>query len=152
MYWFHLSATVIWIGGIFFLLFIAIPSTKKIPAQEAGIIMGYIAKKFTLFVNYSIVILFMTGIILTIFNKNFTSMENFYNPWMIILFIKHVIVISMIIIHLFRLFVLSNKIEKAPSMGKKTVLQKRSLHLVKINLALGVTVLLLSGITSILRG
>ncbi len=29
-YWIHLIATVIWIGGIIFILFIAIPSSKQV--------------------------------------------------------------------------------------------------------------------------
>ena len=38
-YWLHLIATVIWIGGITFILFIAIPSAKQVLGVEAGKLM-----------------------------------------------------------------------------------------------------------------
>jgi uncharacterized membrane protein len=148
IYWFHLSSTVIWIGGIFFILFIVIPSAKKISSQEASIIMGYISKRFTSVANYSIVILILTGIILIFFNKNYTGIGNFNNTWILILVIKHIVVFLMIIIHFYRLLILSRKIANAPSPEKKTYLQKISLFFVKLNFTLGMTVLFLSGITS----
>jgi uncharacterized membrane protein len=54
-YWLHLVATVIWIGGITFILFIAIPTAKQVLGAEAGKLMGGISKRFTPFWwNYSV--------------------------------------------------------------------------------------------------
>lgn len=39
-YWLHLTATVVWIGGIAFILFIAIPSAKQVLGAGAGKLMG----------------------------------------------------------------------------------------------------------------
>lgn|SRR4030067_1565110 len=145
--WLHLGAAVIWIGGIFFMLFIAIPSAKKIPREETHTIMGYISKRFTYFANYSILILILTGIVLTVLDKNFSGMENFNNLWVQILVIKHIIILLMIIVHFYRLLVLSRKIENASSLEEKSSLQNKSFLLVKLNFTLGMTVLFLSGIT-----
>lgn len=72
-YWLHLIATVVWIGGITFILFIAIPSAKHVLGGEAGKLMGEISKRFTPLANYSILFLVITGIALTGLNKQFSG-------------------------------------------------------------------------------
>ena len=45
-YGLHLGAAAFWIGGIAFILFIAIPASKSVPGNDSGLIMGEIAGKF----------------------------------------------------------------------------------------------------------
>lgn len=56
-YWVHLIATVVWFGGIVFILFVAMPSAKKVLGTEAGKMTGEISKRFTPMANYSIIFL-----------------------------------------------------------------------------------------------
>jgi len=149
-YWIHLIATVIWIGGIYFILFIAIPSAKNILGGEAGKLMGEISKRFTPIANYSILLLFITGVALTVLNKQFSGIGIFENKWTLILAIKHIIVLGMVVIHFYRGLLLNPKIAKTESASEKMILQKLSLNLVKVNFGLGIVVLLLSGITAAL--
>lgn len=149
-YWMHLIATVIWIGGIIFILFIAIPSSKQALGAESGKLMGEISKRFTPLVNYSIILLIITGLVLTGFNKQFSGIGDFRNNWTVVLSLKHILVLGMVGIHFYRGLVLSPKIVKTESITEKTSLQKLSLNLVKLNFYAGLLVLLLSGVTSIL--
>ena len=149
-YWIHLIATVIWIGGIYFILFIAIPSAKNILGGEAGKLMGEISKRFTPIANYSILLLFITGVALTVLNKQFSGIGIFENKWTLILAKKHIIVLGMVVIHFYRGLLLNPKIAKTESASEKMILQKLSLNLVKVNFGLGIVVLLLSGITAAL--
>ena len=149
-YWLHLIATVIWIGGIIFILFIVIPSSKQVLGAESGKLMGEISKRFTPLVNYSIILLIITGLVLTGFNKQFSGIGNFRNSWTLVLALKHVLVLGMVVVHFYRGLVLSPKIVKTESITEKTSLQKLSLNLVKVNFYTGLLVLLLSGVTSIL--
>ncbi len=151
-YWLHILATVIWIGGIAFILFIAIPSAKQVLGVEAGKLMGEISKRFTPLANYSIILLVVTGIILTGLNKQFLGIGILGNNWALILTLKHILVLGMIAIHLYRGLVLTPKISRTASSTQKTSLQKLSLNLIKVNFVLGTMVLLLSGITSVLKG
>src|SRR4030066_2236628 len=73
-YWLHLIATVIWIGGITFILFIAIPSTKQVLGAESGKLMGEISKRFTPVANSRIILSIVTGAVLTAVNKEFSGM------------------------------------------------------------------------------
>ncbi len=101
-YWLHLVATVIWIGGIAFILFIAIPTTKQILGAEAGKLMNEISKRFTPIANYSIIVLIVTGFVLTAADKQFSEIGNFENNWTLVLIIKHLLVVSMVAIHFYR--------------------------------------------------
>ena len=150
-YWLHLTATVIWIGGIFFILFIALPSAKQVLGAEAGKLMGEISKRFTPMANYSIIALIVTGVALTAINKQFSGIGNPGNNWTLVLIIKHLFVVLMVVVHFYRGLILAPRIARTDPSSKKVSLQKLSLNLVKVNLYLGLIVLLFSGIISTLN-
>ena len=149
-YWVHLLATVIWIGGIAFILFIALPSSKQVLGTEAGKLMGDISKRFTPFANISIICLIVTGFVLTWLNKHVSEIGIFENNWTSSLILKHILVLGMVVVHFYRGIVLNPKIVKTTSGTEKSTLQKLSLNLVKVNFGLGLLVLLLSGIIAVL--
>lgn len=148
-YWLHSIATVIWIGGIFFILFIALPSAKQVLGAEAGKLMCEISKRFAPIANYSIILLVATGVVLTAVNKQFSGIGNFANSWSLGLIVKHVLVLGMVAVHFYRGLVLAPKIARTEPASGKASLQKLSLNLVKMNFCLGLMVLLFSGIISI---
>ena len=63
--WLHLLSTVIWVGGIIFILYIAIPSSRQVSGPDAGRLMGEMSGRFTPFANYSILLLVVTGVVLS---------------------------------------------------------------------------------------
>ncbi|HLE40335.1 MAG TPA: CopD family protein [Nitrospirota bacterium] len=151
-YWIHLVATVIWIGGITFIIFIAIPSSKQVLGAESGKLMGEISKRFTPLANYSIILLFVSGIVLAGLNKQFSGVRVLESNWTMALILKLVLFFSMTAIHFYRGLVLAPKIMRTATQTEKTALQKLSINLVKVNFALGLSVLLLSGAIPVLRG
>ncbi len=147
-YWVHLLSAVFWIGGIMFILFIALPvSTSK--AQSGGKeVMGEIAKRFGPLANWCIYLLVATGAVMT-WSMRPVYMGNIRNIWTWVFVSKMLPVSVMIAIHFFRGLVLSGVIDRTePGIGKAR-LQKLSLNLVKVNLSLGLLVLLLSAVLSI---
>ena len=149
-YWMHLVATIIWIGGITFILFIAMPSSRQVLGADAGKLMGEIAKRFTPLANYSIAFLVITGIVLAGLNKEFSGFGILKNNWTMVLTLKHILVFGMVSIHFYRGLVLAPKIKRTTSDTDKATLQKLSINLVKVNFGLGMLVLLLSGIIHVL--
>ncbi len=145
-HWAHLIAAVIWIGGIIFILFIALPSAKQILESDAGKLMGEISKRFTHIANYSIILLLVSGIVLTYLNKQFSGIGHFVGSWVLFLIAKHVLVLGMVVVHFYRGLVLAPKIAGTASAEQKASLQRLSLNLVKVNFCLGLLVLLFSGI------
>ena len=151
-YWIHLVATVLWIGGILFIIFIAIPSSKQVWGAESGKLMGEISKRFTPLANYSIVLLFVSGIVLAGLNKQFSVVRTLESNWTMALTLKLVLFFSMTAIHFYRGLVLAPKIMRTATQTEKAALQNLSINLVKVNLTLGLSVLLLSVFISVLRG
>lgn len=145
-HWVHLFATVIWIGGIIFMLFIAMPSAKQILGSDAAKLMGEISKRFTPIANYSIIFLLVTGIILTVLNKQLSEIERIRNNWTLFLIVKHVLVLGMVVVHFYRGLILAPKIAGTESAEQKVSLQRLSLNLVKVNFLFGLLVLFFSGI------
>jgi len=155
----HLLATVVWIGGIVIILAVILPGARAALASPPAVggLMKEITRRFTPMANISILVLIVTGIVITYYEKNFTSILDFNNTWNVILFIKHLLVALMIVIHFYRGLILNPKIGRlssqvnesqvTPSLSSQVVmLQKFSLNLVKTNFVLGLIVLLFTGI------
>ena len=151
-YWLHLGAALFWIGGIAFILFIALPSSKKVMGSDSGRIMGEIAGRFGPLANWCILILISTGVALTALSSRYEGAIPPQNSWTVALLVKVALVSVMVAIHFFRGLILSRIITRTEDDSRKSVLQKLSLDLVKVNLALGTVILLLSGAMSYLRG
>jgi len=146
--WVHLLSAVVWIGGIFFILYVALPVVGKILDQPAKI-MGPLSKRFVPLANISISLIIASGIIMTINSHEFADLASLSVLRTQSFFIKILLVVIMTSIHFYRGLVLTPGISRLMSKegdpGKVKKLQSLSLNLVKINLLLGITVLLLTG-------
>lgn len=78
----HLFATVSWIGGIVFvnLVFSPVLANLKELGPAAGRLSAEVGKRFLRAVWGSIVLFFITGIPMTLFNPRFTGFD-LSNPW-----------------------------------------------------------------------
>lgn len=151
-YWMHLIATVLWIGGIIFILCFAMPSSRQVLGAESGKLMGEISKRFTPAANLSIIVLVVTGAVLAGLNRQYPGVAFLANSWSSVLMAKAIPVVGMVAIHFYRGMVLGPKIMRTTAEPEKKSLQKLSLNLVRVNFALGLLVLLVSGTLSIFRG
>ncbi|MHB8842240.1 MAG: DUF4149 domain-containing protein [Candidatus Aquicultor sp.] len=147
--WLHLIATVTWIGGITFVLFIAMPSAKEVLGSEASKMMGIISRRFTMYANYSILLLIITGVAIVTLDGGFPGVGGSNSALAGTFILKHMAVLSMVAIHFYRGLVLAPKISKAQP-DHLPGLQKLSLNLVKVNCALGLGVLLLSAVIAVI--
>jgi uncharacterized membrane protein len=148
----HVMGTIVWIGGLLMTLLVILPGSKAALESQpmVGKLMKEVAKRFTPLANISILLLIATGIIIFFYDKNYTSFLDFENRWNVMLALKHFFVVTMIIIHFYRGLILNPKIERfsSPLNEKQTSrLKKISLDLVKVNLALGIIVLLLTTVS-----
>jgi len=156
----HLTATVMWIGGMAIVLLVILPAAKM-TLRSASIVsqlMKAIVRRFASMVNVSIFLLIVTGIVIAHYEGKWTDFLDFGDPSSFITFLKHVLVALMILIHYFRIMILNPKVEKISSKtneshadpilsSKATGLRKLSSDLIKVNLILGMTVLLLTALS-----
>jgi uncharacterized membrane protein len=135
------------------ILLVILPGAKNAldsTAMESRL-MKAISNRFTPMANISILILIASGIVIAYYEKNLAGFLDFNHPWNIVMFLKHFLVTLMIIIHFYRGLILNPKIGRVSSRineSQMAGLKKFSLNLVKTNLVLGITVLLLTGISS----
>ena len=151
-YFAHLVATVLWVGGIIFILFFAMPSSKQVLGAESGRLMGEISKRFTPAANLSIIVLVMTGAVLAGLNRQYSGIAFLANSWSSALTVKSILIFVMIAVHFYRGLILGPTIMRTTAEIEKKSMQKLSINLVRVNFALGLLVLLVSGTLSILRG
>ena len=99
-HFFHLLATVVWIGGIFMVLLVILPGAKTSLESPpmTGKLMKEITRRLTPMVNISILVLIITGPIIGHLGKNMTNPLQFYNHWTPIMGVKHLLVLSMVVI------------------------------------------------------
>lgn len=139
----HLTATMVWLGGIAFILLVAIPSARQILGGDAGKLIGEIGKRFTPMANLSIFFLLLTGIFLMAINGTISG-EALKGGSGTAMLLKCLLFLVMAGVHFFRGKVLAPRIAKTQSDGAKARLQKLSLNLVWLNFGSGLAVLLLS--------
>ena len=141
--WLHLTATVIWLGGITFILLVTLPSARQVLRGEAGGMMGEVTRRFTPMANLSILFLLLSGIFLMAINGNISG-EALTGGHGMAMLLKILLFLLMAGVHFFRGKVLASRIANTQSDGEKSRLQKLSLNLVWLNLGSGLAVLLLS--------
>ncbi len=138
----HDLFTAVWIGGLITLGLTVLPSAKKVLGKgpEMKKLMDAIQKRLSVLVYVSIVGLLLTGLLQANRAADFQGLFSFANTYSIFLSLKHVLVLAMIAITLYRSLVLGRR--TGPSTPAQ---EKLSVKLLLLNMILGVAVLLHSG-------
>lgn len=61
--WLHVFFGILWIGLLYYLNFVQVPTMPKIPAEQKGAITGFIAPRVFFFFRYSALLTVITGLI-----------------------------------------------------------------------------------------
>lgn len=140
----HLLASVIWVGGAVYVLFILLPALRLIDPQQSGKLQGIIAKRFSLTAWSCIIILLITGFLRTPKSMLFDVSSDVGR----VLVVKHLLIAASIIVGLaIILYVVPAMRKHAPKPGEAPSAdfissQKQLDVLGWINLVLGVLILL----------
>lgn len=141
----HDLFTAVWIGGLATLALSVLPAARKALGKESTMILAdAIMKRLSVFVYVGIAGLAVTGAMLSKRSPHFEGLFSFANSYAAVLALKHVAMIAMVAIALFRSIGLKKL--KLPSPRKNAL----SMGLLMANLALGVLILLLSGFVAAL--
>jgi uncharacterized membrane protein len=66
--WLHLFFGITWIGLLYYLNFVQVPTMPKIPAEQKGAITGHIAPKVLFFFRYGALLTVLTGLSIAFHN------------------------------------------------------------------------------------
>ena len=144
---FHDLFTVIWMGGMIVTFLAYMPAVKDAlgAGPQTKKVMSSFQKKQSTWVYISMAGLILTGLLMNKRSPEFVRLFSLSNPYSIALTIKHVMVLVMIGIALYRALVLGR--QKGPSSPGK---EKLNARLLLINVILAVLVLLNSAVVSAL--
>jgi putative copper export protein len=138
----HDLFTATWIGGLIVFGITVLPSVKQSlgAGPQTKKVMATIQKRHSTWVYISMVGLVLTGVLMAKRNPDFGSLFSFATAYGAALSIKHILVLGMIAITLYRSVVLGKE-------GKANTPQKEKLNglLLLVNLVLGMAVLLVTG-------
>lgn len=154
-YWVHLLATVIWLGGIVLMAFIAWP------ALHQGTLTSnqwfQLQKRFLPWVNACLVILLITGFIQMTNDENYSGFLSIDSVWAWAMLLKHIAYVGMVVLTIYLQFSLY------PSMQRMTLLAEthpetataereklagREIRYLRINVIVAMSVLLFTAIAT----
>ena len=99
VYWLHLLATVVWIGGVVSLSIIFLPSIQKtLKPDQKNILYAEIQRRFQPIGWLSLVVLSGTGMIQMGAHPAYQGFLNIDNNWAVALFAKHITIFLLIIL------------------------------------------------------
>ena len=136
MLWLHYLATVMWIGGMAFNILVLRPSMAAIDQNQRPVLGTTVLKRFIIFAWLSIAVLIISGIPIAFSRLAFEDILS--TTYGIVFLSKHFVTLIMILIVTWVSFILSSK--SAPFAPKPNTI----LTLVRMNLSLGILVLLLT--------
>lgn len=140
----HDLCTAIWIGGLITLVVGVLPAVRKMLGQDekSQQLAAAIQKRQSSLVYFSIIGLAVTGFLLSKRSPDFDGLLSFTNSFAVALSIKHILMILMVAITLFRSLVLNKRVR-----WLKPAQQKNWRKVLLFgNLAAGIATLLLSSL------
>ena len=94
---FHIGATVIWIGGILLITFLVIPELNRALADQPAFyrLLTRLRKRCTPIGNLALATLIVTGVLQMSSDPNYEGLLSFNNRWSQALLLKHILLIIM---------------------------------------------------------
>ena len=112
---FHISATVIWIGGIFLIAFLVIPELNRALAEQPALyqLLRRLRRRFTAVGNLALAVLIVTGLLQMSADPNYERLLRFSNRWSQVLLLKHGLIFLMASAGLILQFAVAPALERA---------------------------------------
>lgn len=137
----HDLFTAVWIGGLITLIGVTLPAARSVLGKgpELKKLLNAVQTRLSGFVYISMAGLALTGMLLARRNPEFEGLLSTTNAFSAVLALKHVLVLLMIAVGLYRSLALVRKQTLTPPQ------EKLSMVLLLVNLAAGILVLLVTG-------
>ena len=153
-YWLHMLATVLWIGGLAAFSLIVLPAVRKVLAPQAyADLLAALQKRLDTLGWFSVIVLLATGMLQMSSNPNYEGFLAIQGLWASSILVKHLLFGLMVVISGYLTWGLIPALRRVAlrrAHGQETpeleALQKREVFLLRLNLILGVGVLLLTAV------
>ncbi|MFN8451370.1 MAG: CopD family protein [Anaerolineae bacterium] len=150
-YFFHLLATIVWIGGLVLLVVLVLPEARRVLGTNPTFyaLLTRLRRRFMPMTNLSLAVLVVTGLIQMSGDSHYDGVLQFTNEWSRVILLKHVAVGGMFVCGLALQYWVAPSLERAALLVERhkgdeaelARLQRREARLTWVNVALGVLVL-----------
>jgi uncharacterized membrane protein len=154
-YWFHLLATVVWLGGMALMLLVAWPALRRGTLADNHWLA--LQQRFMPWANGSLVILLITGFVQMTNDPHYNGFLQIDSLWAGAILIKHLAFGGMVVLGVYVQWVLYPAMdrlkllgEKRPSLlqAEKQALSKREMQLLRLNLLCAAAVLFCTAVAT----
>jgi putative copper export protein len=154
-YWFHLLATIVWLGGLASTLLVSWPALRRGTLAANNWLL--LQQRFTPWANGSLLVLLITGLVQMTNDSNYTGLLTVDSLWAGALLAKHVAFVGMVLVSAYvqwslypamaRLRLLA---DRRPSLAseEQEKLSRRELRLLRLNLACAAAILLFTAVAT----
>jgi uncharacterized membrane protein len=153
-YWLHMLATILWIGGLAALSLIVLPAARKTLDSEAyADLLAALQTRLDPLGWFGVIVLLATGMVQMSSNPNYEGFLSIRSVWAGSILIKHLLFGLMVLVSGYITWGLLPALRRAALLkargrdaSEDERLRKREVFLLRLNLILGVFVLLLTAI------
>jgi uncharacterized membrane protein len=150
-YFFHLLATITWIGGLVTLMVLVLPEARRVLGQNPALytLLSRVRRRFFPLTNLSLAVLIVTGLIQMSGDPHYDGVLQFTNEWTRVILVKHIAVAGMVVCGVALQWGVAPALERATLLAEHHKgdpaelerLRRREARLTWINVGLGVLVL-----------
>ncbi len=154
-YWFHLLATVVWLGGLALMLLVAWPALRRGTLADNHWLA--LQQQFMPWANGSLIVLLITGFVQMTNDPNYNGFLLIDSLWAGAILVKHLAFGGMVVIGVYvqwSLYPAMDRLkllgEKRPSLiqSEQAVLTQREIRLLRLNLLCAMAVLLCTAVAT----
>lgn len=149
-FWLHMAATIVWIGGLFYMAVIVNPALERLPEQR-GRLAEDMRRRFQPLAWLSLFVLIGTGLLQMSGNPNYDGLFAFSNPWSRSILAKHIAIGVMVLVAAYQTWVLNPRLSRLALKQEVAASDQVANELSRLNrvsLAFGILVL---GLTALAR-
>lgn len=156
IYWTHMLATVVWIGGLALMLLLVLPIVSRtLPHEQQVILLERFQTRFDPVIWLCLLLLIATGLFQMSANPNYNGFLAIDNRWAVAILIKHIVFLGMVGVNtavtwlvLPGLKRVAIKQQRGLDAPEKAQLLRQEQLLLRTNLVLGIFIL---GLTALAR-
>lgn len=148
---FHLLATVVWVGGLVILVVLVWPESRRVMAESPALysFLSRLRQRFLPLTHLSLAVLLVTGLFQMTADPNYEGVLQFANEWSQVILMKHVALGGMVICGLGLQFWVAPALERVSLLLERNRgdaqewarLRRYEVRLTWINVILGMLVL-----------
>lgn len=156
IYWLHMLATIVWIGGLAAVVLLILPAARNsFQANEFAIFLEKVQRRLDPAGWLSLVVLLGTGMFQMSANPNYQGFLAIDSRWAIAILVKHLFFIGMVAVSAYLTWGLLPALRRNALLRARgglpvetDRLNQREIWLLRVNFALGVIIL---GLTALAR-